>query len=167
MTLYIMRHGTAEAASPNGDDAARRLTPSGKEKIRQAAGGLRALKIAISLILTSPLERAAETAETVAETLGNGVPRPEVLADLAAGTAPAEIAAALRHFREHKDLLIVGHEPSLSRLASLLLTGSAEAMGIRLKQGGCIALDFPESITRGGAQLRWMLTQRQLRRLAK
>ncbi len=166
MTLYIMRHGTAEDVSPSGDDAARRLTPSGREKIRQAACGMRALKIGLNLILTSPLARAAETAETVAQTLG-GVPAPEVLEALAAGSAPAEIAAALRHFRDRHDLLVVGHEPSLSQLASLLLTGSPEAMKIRLKQGGCIALDFPDGLARGGAQLRWMLTQRQLRRLAK
>ncbi len=166
MTLYILRHGTAEDVSTNGDDAERRLTPSGREKVRQAACGMRALKIAVNLILTSPLARAAETAETVAQALG-GVPSPEVLEELAAGAAPAEIATALRRFRDHDGLMIVGHEPSLSRLASLLLTGSPEAMKIRLKQGGCIALDFPEGLARGGTQLRWMLTQRQLRRLAK
>ena len=166
MTLYIMRHGTAENASPDGDDAKRRLTPSGKEKIREAANGMRALRLAFDLVLTSPLVRAVETAGTVAEALG-AVAAPEVLEALAAGNAPAELATALRHFRDRNDVLIVGHEPSLSRLASLFLTGSAEAMRIRLKQGGCIALEFPEGLARGGAQLRWMLTQRQLRRMAK
>lgn len=166
MTLYIMRHGTAEHTSPNGEDAARKLTLSGKEKIRQAACGMRALKIALNFILTSPLPRAAETAEIVAQTVV-GVPAPEVLEALAAGAAPTEIAAELGRFREHHNLMIVGHEPSLSRLASLLLTGSPEAMKIRLKQGGCIALDFADGLTRGAAQLRWMLTQRQLRRMAK
>jgi phosphohistidine phosphatase SixA len=60
-------------------------------------------------------------------------------------------------------VLLVGHEPTLSRLASLMLTGSSESVSIRLKQGGVIALEFPDRVERGAAQLRWMLTQRQMR----
>jgi hypothetical protein len=40
-------------------------------------------------------------------------------------------------------------------------------MEIRLKQGGVIALEFGDRVERGGAKLRWMMTQRQLRQLRK
>ncbi len=46
-----------------------------------------------------------------------------------------------------------------------MLTGSSESLGIKLKQGGVIALEFPDRVERGAAQLRWMMTQRQLRQL--
>jgi hypothetical protein len=48
-------------------------------------------------------------------------------------------------------------------LASLLLSGSSESVGILLKQGGVIALEIPNRVEAGAADLRWMLTQRQMR----
>jgi phosphohistidine phosphatase SixA len=64
-----------------------------------------------------------------------------------------------------ESVLVVGHEPTLSRLASLMLTGSSESLSIKLKQGGVIALEFADRVERGVATLRWMMTQRQLRQL--
>ncbi len=166
MMLYIMRHGVAEARSAQVEDSKRKLTVRSREKVRDAAGGMRALKLGLDRIITSPLPRAAETAEIVAAEF-SGNPAPEPLPALGAGAAAAEIASALRGILADSNALVVGHEPSLSRLASLLLTGSGESMRIRLKQGGCIALEFAQGFGRGGAELRWMLTQRQLRRLRK
>jgi phosphohistidine phosphatase len=166
MMLYIMRHGTAEQLSAEIEDRERKLTPRSREKVREAAAGMRALKVGLDVILTSPFPRAAETAEIVAAQFG-GARAPQALPKLAAGTSPAEIVAALGGVAAEKNALIVGHEPALSRLASLLLTGSTEALRIRLKPGGCIALEMEEGLRRGGAQLRWMLTQRQLRKAGR
>lgn len=166
MMLYIMRHGIAEDVSPTGEDDGRRLTPAGREKIREAASGMRALGLSLDLILTSPLARAAQTAEAIAAAFGHAQ-LPEVLPELATGNAPTGIASALRHFDDRGDVMLVGHEPSLSQLASLLLTGSPKAVRIRLKKGGCVALEFPDGLNGGKADLRWMLTQGQLRRVKK
>lgn len=165
MKLYIMRHGLAEEPTPKGDDAGRKLTESGADKIRKAAQGLAASEIVFNAILTSPITRAAETAAIVAEVLGG--PKPRNLTELSTGAPPAGALEALSKLRLGERVLVVGHEPTLSRLASLMLTESSEAVGIRLKQGGVIALEFGDRIQRGGAQLRWMLTQRQLRQLRK
>jgi phosphohistidine phosphatase len=132
--------------------------------MRDAAAGMRALRLKFDAILTSPLVRATETAEIVAQVYANQ-PVPQVLPALATGIPPTGVASALKPFAEYGHVLIVGHEPQLSGLVALLLTGSNDAMRLRLKQGGCIALEFAERIERGKAELRWMLTQRQLRRL--
>src|ERR1700678_2627326 len=67
MILYVLRHGSAEdEPPPGGDDGARRLTARGREKVREAAAGMRALGLKFDAILASPLPRAAETAELVA-----------------------------------------------------------------------------------------------------
>lgn len=163
MMLYIMRHGLAEEPTPKGDDAARKLTPKGIDKIRKAAAGMRATGLAFNMILTSPITRAAETAEIVADELGGPKPRP--VPELSTGMSPASALEALTKLRLPESVLVVGHEPTLSRLASLMLTGSSESVGIKLKQGGVIALEFPDSVERGAATLRWMMTQRQLRQL--
>jgi phosphohistidine phosphatase len=166
MMLYILRHATAEEAASGGDDGARKLTERSKEKMRAAAQGLRAMRLKFNVILTSPLVRATETAEIVSAAYENVTP-PQVLPALATGVAAAEAVAALRAFSKHEDVLIVGHEPQLSAIASILLTGSSDAARFKLKTGGIIAIDLPARFERGGGELRWMLTHRQLRTMRK
>ena len=166
MMLYIMRHGLAEEPTPKGDDAARKLTEKGADKIRKAAAGMRASGLAFNVILTSPDRRARpQTAEIVAAELGG--PKPKPLPELSTGASPAGALEALGKQRLPESVLVVGHEPTLSRMASLMLTDSSESVGIRLKQGGVIALEFPDRIESAAAKLRWMMTQRQLRQLRK
>ncbi|HSZ23155.1 MAG TPA: phosphohistidine phosphatase SixA [Candidatus Sulfotelmatobacter sp.] len=166
MRLYILRHATAEESASSGDDGARKLTDRSKEKMRGAAAGLRAMDLKFDVILTSPLVRAAETAEIVSAAYEN-TPPPQVLPALATGVGAAEAVSALRPFSKHEDVMIVGHEPQLSAVASILLTGAADVAHIKLKTGGCIAIDLPARFDRGGGELRWMLNHRQLRTMRK
>ena len=70
-----------------------------------------------------------------------------------------------RPFARHAEVMVVGHEPGLSNLASLLLTGSPDAVAIELKKGGLIVLEVEELGSRSPATLRGLLTSKQLRRL--
>jgi len=163
MMVYILRHGVAEDAEPGGDDRSRRLTPQGRAKMQKATAGMRALGLEFDVILTSPLPRAAETAAIVAAACGKE-PAPRELAALAPGAA-ASIMPALRPFARRSHVMLVGHEPGLSQLASLLLTGSTDAVALDLKKGGCIAIDLAKLVPPTGATLRWVLTPKQLRQL--
>ncbi len=165
MMLYIMRHGLAEEPTPKGDDGARKLTSKGADKIRKAAAGMHGAGRAFNMILTSPITRAAQTAEIVADELGG--PKPKAVPELSTSASPANALEALAKLRLPESVLVVGHEPTLSRLASLMLVGSTESAGIKLKQGGVIALEFADRIEPGAAKLCWMMTQRQLRQLRK
>jgi phosphohistidine phosphatase len=166
MMLYILRHATAEETSSSGDDGARRLTQKSKEKMVGAAAGLREMELKFDLILTSPLARATETAEIVAAAYDN-TPSPQVLPALATGVPPTEAVAALRQYGKHDHVMIVGHEPQLTAIASIVLTGASDVIQIKLKTGGCIAIDLPARFDRGGGELRWMLTHGQLRQMRK
>ena len=165
MNLYIMRHAEAEDEAESGGDEARPLTVRGRERTRDAAGGLRALGLRFDAILTSSLLRAAETAELVADEYANNPP-PQVLPALLPDVSPREALAALTPFARHSEVLVVGHEPQLSRLVGLLLT-SGGTFAIKLKKGACVAMDVPKTIEPGAGELLWMLTQRQLRKLRK
>jgi phosphohistidine phosphatase len=165
MNLYILRHAEAEDEAESGGDEARPLTARGRERSRAAAGGLRALGLRFDAILSSPLLRASQTAEVVAEEYANNPP-PQVLPALTPDVSPREALASLGPFARHDNVLVVGHEPQLGKLVGLLLT-SGGAVTIRLKKGACVALGLPEAIEPGAAELRWMLTQRQLRKLRK
>jgi len=169
MILYILRHGIAEDEAPKGDDRARRLTPRGRAKMRATAEGMHKLGLRFDVILTSPLVRAVETAAILAGVYA-GKPAPQELPALAAGTPPAETVRALRPFARHDHVVIVGHEPGLSGVASLLLTGSPTGASIELKKGGMIALDTGQLLRASGAATRgatllWHVTPRQLRRM--
>jgi len=166
MMLYILRHATAEEAASGGDDGARKLTERSKEKMRGAAAGLRTMGLKFETILTSPLARATETAELVAAAYDNSPP-PQVLPALATGVAAPEAVSALRAFAKQGEVMIVGHEPQLGAIASILLTGASDVAHFKLKTGGCIAIDLPARFERGGGELRWMLTHRQLRQMRK
>jgi phosphohistidine phosphatase len=166
MMLYILRHAAAEEAASSGDDGARKLTERSKEKMRGAAAGFRAMGIKFDAILTSPLARATETAELVASAYDN-TPPPQVVPALATGIAASDAVSALRAFAKHDEVMIVGHEPQLSSIASILLTGAGDVAHLKLKTGGCIAIDLPARFERGGGELRWMLTHKQLRQMRK
>ena len=70
MDLLIIRHGIAEARSSGGDDDSRRLTDDGRKKMRRGAKGLIRLLPELEALVSSPLVRARETAEIVAEAYG-------------------------------------------------------------------------------------------------
>ena len=165
MNLYLMRHAEAEDEAEAGGDEARPLTVRGRARTRDAAGGLRALGLQFDVILTSSLLRATETAESVADEYADSA-LVQVLPALAPEVAPHEALTALAPFAHHDEVLMVGHEPQLSSLAALLLNASG-AVAIRLRKGACVALALPETIEPGIAELQWMLTQRQLRKLRK
>src|SRR5262249_59807168 len=88
---------------------------------------------------------------------------PEVLPALASGVPAPEVAAALRSFAKQKHVMIVGHEPQLSAVASIVLTGSPAGANLELKKGGCLALHVPSRPDKGGAPLLWLLHPRPLK----
>lgn len=161
MRLYLVRHAIAENVSPTGRDKDRRLTAEGRTRMRGAAAGLRALGVGVDLVLTSPLERARETAAIVAEAMGGVELR--ILDELAAGAAPTSVLQALRPHRGLAAIALVGHQPDLGYLASQLMTGRADACPLPFKKGAIACFD----VTTGAGALRgvpeWFMTSKQLR----
>jgi phosphohistidine phosphatase len=137
--LLIVRHGIAvEPGTVGIADAERPLTPKGVKRMRQVAEGLFKLDLKLDRIVTSPLPRARQTAEIVAEAL-DALELVEVSNVLQAGTAAATIERWLRE-RSEERLMIVGHNPTLSDLVSLLVLGSTQPEICDLKKGAVAAL---------------------------
>src|SRR5262245_28722186 len=96
--LFIVRHAiAAERSEKWPDDSKRPLTNTGASRWRFGVKGLSALRPEIDLVLTSPLVRAAQTAEILVKGLD---PRPELatLPVLAPGGTPSRIAEALGNY---------------------------------------------------------------------
>jgi phosphohistidine phosphatase len=150
VTLYLLRHGIAEDPKPGGTDRDRRLTPRGRVRMRAAAAGLRALVGKVDAIYTSPYPRAAETATIAAAALPKA-PKPRTLDDLVPDASPMDALRALRAIAKDERVMLVGHEPLLSGLAALLLTGSVDGARITLKKGGCMAVALHAPAPRAAA----------------
>lgn len=151
MELYLVQHGEAMSEA---DDPARPLTAGGRQEVQRVSAVAARLGLRPAEIRHSGKRRAAETAEILAAALGV---REHVVA--VAGMAPNDdvrpIASALD--KAPQPLMLVGHLPFLSRLASLLLVGEPERTLLRFRMGGivCLRRDPPEA---GGWMVAWMLT---------
>lgn len=157
MDIYLLRHGIAEDASPSGLDEDRRLTEEGTLKLRSCARALRNLGLAPDLVLASPYVRAQATAQVVLkEWKREGEIRTtEALVPHAAGE---EILTEIQK-TSAKAVLLVGHEPHLSRLASLLISGTDD-LSITMKKSGCCKLSFIRGPGPGMATLEWLVSPR-------
>ena len=162
-TIYILRHGIATKRGSDGslDDSKRKLTAEGKEKMQEIARGLKRLGVEIDWIVTSPLVRAVETAQIVAESLPAKVPL-----NYCDGLRPGETAEKLFSFLakqpERTKVLLVGHEPDLSSLAARLV-GAGPHANLLLKKGGCCLITSDQLPPKLQGQLVWWLTPRVLR----
>jgi phosphohistidine phosphatase len=162
MELYILRHGIAEDLSKTGADSDRQLTPEGRRKTAETARALAALGVEFDKVLSSPYARAWQTAEIVVEELGC----PKLLVrceELASGEPMKALLAELRE-ATCASLLIVGHEPDLSRLISVLLCGTPN-LAITMKKGGLARLSFGGRILPAEGRLDWLLAPKHLGRL--
>jgi phosphohistidine phosphatase len=166
MELYIVRHGDAgQALTVRGRaDAQRELTRIGRKETALAAKALRALRCSPSRIGTSPLVRARQTAEILADVL-DVEQKLETCEFLAPGFDLQSLIRWLRSVRD-EGVMIVGHMPDLAKLASALLAPKA-SLDIVFKKSGicCISFDAPPAA--GGGRLEWLLQPKQLSRLAK
>lgn len=131
MNLYLVQHAHARREE---EDPERHLSPVGKAAIREMAR-FAGEHVHVSKILHSGKARVRETAETLAETL-----RPREGVEATDGLDPkADPAVWAERLRSSvADLMLVGHLPHLSRLASLLLCGDEERTLISFQMGGIL-----------------------------
>ena len=168
MKLLVVRHGAAmdkdEFARTGESDDFRPLTDEGKEEMKEISKGLHAAVEELDVLATSPLVRARETADIMAAEYG--IKLPEVERSLMPGTSFSDFEDWCETQGEKKVIAVVGHDPHLSSLVTWLLTGRNDPR-IRLKKGGACLLSFESPPRRESGTLNWLLTPRQLRRMAK
>ncbi len=117
MDLILWRHAEAEEAAAGVPDSKRRLTVRGEKQAHDVAKWLRARLPKKTRILVSPATRAQQTAHALALPF-------EVEPKIAVGADTADLIAAANWPQNSGAVLLVGHQPTLGRLAALLLSGS-------------------------------------------
>jgi phosphohistidine phosphatase len=153
MNLYLLRHAEAGEA-PRDED--RQLTERGHRQASAVAAGIAWLDLGLGAILSSPLPRAAQTAQPVADALRM---RLDSSAALATGQDPAD-ALALLHGRSDA-VLLVGHEPQLSEIIRAVTGGRVHM------RKAMLALIEVQSTQPPGGELAWLLSWKHLERLGR
>jgi len=139
MILYLLRHAIAQdSVDWTGSDADRPLTLDGAKKMKEVAQGMRKADIKFDLILTSPWKRAVQTAEIVAKVFDTQ-DKLKVSKALAGDGNPEKLIQQLHsEMKSWGTVLLVGHEPYLSKLVSLWIGG--KNLQLDLKKGGLVKL---------------------------
>ena len=149
MILYFLRHGKAGQPRAKNDDA-RELTGTGREALRSAAPLWRRMNLRPDVVLTSPLPRAAQTAELFCEAMG-GTPIEDDR--LRPGASWGDLARAMAAHGDARRVMFVGHEPDLSS-AIVELSG---ASSVRMRKGGLACLEFYGVPEPGSGEIAWLL----------
>lgn len=144
MDLYFLRHGEA---APDGE---RPLTSEGAREVGRVARWLREHNVRPDLILSSPLARALQTAQLVADALGVQM---QVEDRLACGARLEQVMELLKPLGRRTRVMLVGHEPDFSDMIGELIGGAA----VEMKKAGLARVDC-EVLGPGGGVLRWLLT---------
>jgi phosphohistidine phosphatase len=161
--LLLLRHGLAlPHGTPGMEDDDRPLTEKGERRVRQVARFLRRLGLRLDAIVSSPLPRALRTAEIAADVLDRSylLQTDEVL-------RPKRSAEDIRDWlagRPESRILLIGHNPNLSELLTLLTTGRTQPPVFELRKAGVAALrDDPL----GRYQIDWLSRPRIVRKLSE
>ncbi|QDU32445.1 phosphohistidine phosphatase [Poriferisphaera corsica] len=166
MRLLLFRHGIAEPGTTNQPDDLRPLTPLGLTRSALAAQGLSRFIDRPQAILTSSKTRAAQTAAFIGDTFDLA---PEFCDPLTNG--PTKKIIKFLQARPENDILIVGHEPYLSELISILCFPKARSNAVELKKASCALIEAPirknePALPSTSGILHWILPPRALRQLA-
>jgi phosphohistidine phosphatase len=164
MKIYLMRHGIASEPDVQSieSDSQRSLTTQGRNKIEQIAGKLKNMGIKPDLFLSSPYVRAEQTAAILAKEFDNI--QQLKLFDLLVptGDADAIITEVVAKYMVD-ELFIVGHEPCLGQLISVLTIGNP-GLAINIKKGGVCGLSADDLRLDRRAALEWLLTPNMMLR---
>jgi len=151
--LYIVRHAWAEDQGPGIDDHARQLTKKGRKRFAVMMEKLRKAGMEVDVVATSPLIRARQTAEILADACAE---RPAI--EVVDALAPASDWQALVEWTADQDaarVAWVGHMPCVARLVALTIgDGSAS---IRMQKAAVASIRLDDGPGQPG-ELEWLAT---------
>ncbi len=138
MNIYLIRHGEAVRADAGKKDFDRELTPAGELKTKTAAANWKYFIDNFDYIISSPLVRAIQTANIIAEIYGM---KAKVITDkkISPGSK-SESIIEIANSLDCKDIAFVGHQPDLSEHLSNFI--SAKGASVEFKKSAIAKISF-------------------------
>jgi len=158
MKLIVVRHAAAVMRSSDIPDETRYLTAEGRVSFRKTARTMLKNGVEPGLILTSPLLRAVQTADVLAETLDYSGPF-VVRNELRPGFDVQALGKLLDEYRSVDELVLVGHEPDLSTLVAFL---TSRPGGFNFKKGAAVSLKIDPAKLPASTAFKWLALGKKL-----
>ena len=165
MNIYILRHGDAESFASS--DELRKLTPSGRSNTTLAANYLEQCSVNFDACIASPFLRAQETAAIVCEQLGiQSLQTNALLVPEAKPEHTLEMIIKV-NLDDAQNLLLISHQPLVSLLIGLLVTGivgtyETGAPPMYTSSLACLEVDPEVGIAPGCLTLKWIRSHNEL-----
>lgn len=160
MIVYFLRHASAGQSRKNpATDEKRPLDQDGINQCRDIGRALAAIDLQVDVVISSPLRRATQTASLVANEIGH-----EGKLQLSPALRPDASYESFRELIEahakRDAVMVVGHNPTLSQFASLMISDGANEDALDLKKGAIAKVEFDG---RRPAVLGWCLVPKLVR----
>lgn len=130
MDVFVLRHAIAEEAAAGQEDSERQLTDEGRAKLRIVVARAGEAGLAPGLVLTSPYVRARQTAEVLLDELGASCDT-IVTENLTPYALVSDLWDEMREYGRMGPLVLVGHNPQLSELTSVLVGSTRYAVEMK------------------------------------
>lgn len=117
--LYLLRHAKAEAYSAE-NDFSRALTPAGKSHASALGNTMNQMTILPDVVITSAAKRAVDTAVIVCKEMGVDISALRVFDALYLADKTDYLNIIRSVAPESNRILVIGHNPSLEMLVTLL-----------------------------------------------
>ena len=165
MVIYFLRHANAglKHFSDPAKDEKRAIDKVGEEQSHDVGRALAFIGSTANVVISSPLTRARQTAEIVAQEIGyeervvlDDALRPEASFD--------QFKALLNRHKDKASIMVVGHDPSMTEFVNRVLSGGAPLAAVEMKKGGVAKV---EKELRRPAVLRWLLTPKVVQRVQR
>jgi len=160
MDIYFLRHASAgDKKAPNPqEDEKRPLDQKGVEQSKQMGKLLAALGVEPEAFISSPLTRAIQTAELVAEQLRG---HPSIVLDdaLRPDASYEQFQDLLHHYERRSAIIVTGHNPNQSEFLSYLISDGTAKEAAELKKGAVAKVEYKQ----GRGTMQWCITPKLLK----
>lgn len=163
MDIYLIRHAEAKPLGEDGiiSDADRPLTETGEAQARELGADLQRHGVRLTMLLTSPLVRAQQTAEGILRQWSLPAPELQVCDELAPGGKLKKLAKLLRGLKTEA-VGLVGHMPDLGVCAAWLIGGRKAQLDFA--KAGTAYLTCSGGPRKGKCTLVWLATPELLKK---
>lgn len=165
MVIYFLRHANAGSKhfSDPAKDEKRPLDKIGEQQSQEVGRALAFIGVTASVVISSPLTRALQTANIVAQEIGyeekivqDAALRPEATFE--------QFKALINRHKDKPAIMVVGHDPSMTEFVNRALSGGAPLAVVEMKKGSVAKV---EKELRHPAVLRWLLTPKVVQRIQR
>jgi len=144
MGMYFVQHGLALAKEVDPDCP---LSADGRKEVTRISNYLREIEYTAKKIFHSGKTRARETAEILAEYIGDGTTYE------LPGMNPNDDVREFAEGLEEDGAMFVGHLPHMEKLVSYLVTGDENTGVVRFTNGGVVSVEKDDT----GFHIEWYL----------